>query len=143
MDEKLPVLVWIYGGRFSFSSTSAELQTANNLLKRRRVCQHRLSCRPARLLAHPELSAETTNQVSGNYGLLDQIAGLQWVQRTSPHSVVIPASDYFRQIRRRDSVSIYAHRRWRKVCFHGAVSQSGGSFGPSRPTIFPVKTCAV
>ena len=32
-------------------------------------------------LAHPELSAESDRRVSGNYGLLDMIAGLQWVQR--------------------------------------------------------------
>ena len=32
-------------------------------------------------LAHPELSAESPNHVSGNYGLLDMIAGLQWVQK--------------------------------------------------------------
>ena len=32
-------------------------------------------------LAHPELSAENPNHVSGNYGLLDMIAGLQWVQK--------------------------------------------------------------
>ena len=31
--------------------------------------------------AHPELSAESPHRVSGNYGLLDMIAGLQWMQR--------------------------------------------------------------
>src|SRR3546814_7606509 len=32
-------------------------------------------------LAHPALSAESADGVSGNYGLLDQVAALQWVQR--------------------------------------------------------------
>ena len=43
---------------------------------------------PLGFLAHPELSAESPHHVSGNYGLLDMIAALQWIQRTSRHLAV-------------------------------------------------------
>ncbi len=41
------------------------------------------------LLAHPELTAESSHKVSGNYGLLDQIAALRWVLTTSRRSAAM------------------------------------------------------
>ena len=78
--EKLPVLVWIYGGGFSFGSTSDPVHNGEHLA-RKGVIVVSIAYRVGQLgfLAHPELSAENPNGVSGNYGLLDQIAGLQWV----------------------------------------------------------------
>ncbi|MEZ6023402.1 MAG: carboxylesterase family protein [Hyphomonadaceae bacterium] len=43
-------------------------------------------------LAHPELSAESPEGVSGNYGTLDQIAALQWIQRNIGAFAAIPAT---------------------------------------------------
>ena len=80
--EKVPVLVWIYGGGFSFGSTSEPGYSGEKLAKKGVVLVS-IAYRVGQLafLAHPELSAESPNHVSGNYGLLDMIAGLQWIQK--------------------------------------------------------------
>ena len=90
--ERIPVLVWIYGGGFSAGSTS-DPNYSGEQLANKGVLFVSIAYRvgPLGFLAHPELSAEATNRVSGNYGLLDQIAGLQWVQKISRPSVVIQA----------------------------------------------------
>src|SRR6478736_8307677 len=79
--EKLPVLVWIYGGGFSFGSTSTPVHNGEHLA-RKGVVLVSINYRVGTLgfLAHPELSAEVPRKASGNYGLLDQIAALKWVQ---------------------------------------------------------------
>ena len=83
--------------------------------------------------AHPELSAETKHRVSGNYGLLDMIAGLQWVGETSPHSAAILKVTIFGESAGGIAVSMLCASPLAKGLFHGAISQSGGSFGPPRP----------
>lgn len=77
--DHLPVVVWLHGGNFSVSSGS---QTDGSSLARRGVVVVTLNYRLGALgyLAHPALSRESSNGVSGNYGLLDQIAALQWVR---------------------------------------------------------------
>ena len=81
-DDHLPVLVWIYGGGFSAGSTSDRSYSGEKLAGKGVVLVS-INYRVGQLgfLAHPELSAENPNHVSGNYGLLDQIAGLQWVKK--------------------------------------------------------------
>jgi para-nitrobenzyl esterase len=81
-DEKLPVMVWIHGGAFMSGSGSDEIYDGT-ALSRKGVVVVTLNYRlgPLGFLAHPLLSAESPEKVSGNYGLLDQIAALQWVQR--------------------------------------------------------------
>jgi para-nitrobenzyl esterase len=79
---KLPVLYWIHGGGFVLGAGSQPLYDGEGLT--------RLGCVVVSVnyrvglfgfLAHPALSREAANKVSGNYGLLDQIEGLRWVQR--------------------------------------------------------------
>ncbi|MBQ4021557.1 MAG: carboxylesterase family protein, partial [Bacteroidales bacterium] len=76
--EKLPVMVWIYGGGFAGGATSY-YDGAD--LARKGVILVSVAYRVGKLgfLSLPELSAEDPHGVSGNYGILDQIAGLQWV----------------------------------------------------------------
>lgn len=79
--EKLPVVVWIYGGGFNVGSASMA-NYSGEPLAREGVVYVALSYRvgPLGFLAHPDLTAEGQGH-SGNYGLMDQVAALQWVQR--------------------------------------------------------------
>jgi len=137
--EKLPVMVWIYGGGFSFGTT-ADPNTIGANLARKGVILVSVAYRVGQLgfLAHPELSAEDPNKVSGNYGLLDQIAGLKWVQKNieafggDPGKVTI-----FGESAGGISVSMLCASPLAKGLFQGAISQSGGSFGPTRATTYP------
>lgn len=78
----LPVLVWIHGGSFIWGAGSEPLYDGAALAGRGAVVvtiNYRLGV--FGYLAHGELSAESPDGVSGNYGLLDQIAALEWVRR--------------------------------------------------------------
>ena len=138
-NDRIPVLVWIYGGGFNGGST-AEPNYNGEHLARKGVVLVSIAYRVGHLgfLAHPELSAESPNHVSGNYGLLDMIAGLQWVQKNiaafggDPNKVTI-----FGESAGGIAVSMLCASPLAKGLFHGAISQSGGSFGPPRPTTYP------
>jgi para-nitrobenzyl esterase len=138
-NERIPVLVWIHGGGFNFGATSEPNYNGEHLA-RKGVVLVSIGYRVGHLgfLAHPELSAENDNHVSGNYGLLDMIAGLQWIQRNiasfggDPEKVTI-----FGESAGGIAVSQLCASPLAKGLFHGAISQSGGSFGPSRPTTYP------
>jgi para-nitrobenzyl esterase len=78
----LPVLVWIHGGGFWAGFGGEERHNAAPLAKKGAVVvtlNYRLG--PFGFLAHPALARESPHHAAGNYGLLDQIAALQWVQR--------------------------------------------------------------
>jgi para-nitrobenzyl esterase len=137
--DKIPVLVWIYGGGFNGGSTSEPVYSGEKLAKKGVVLVS-IAYRVGQLgfMAHPELSKESPNHVSGNYGILDMIAGLKWVQKNiaafggDPNKVTI-----FGESAGGIAVSMLCASPLAKGLFHGAISQSGGSFGPSRPTTFP------
>jgi para-nitrobenzyl esterase len=81
-DQRLPVMVWIHGGGFTFGSSSQPLYDGTRLAEAGVVLvsfNYRLNVLGG--FAHPLLSKESEHGVSGNYGLLDQIAALQWVTR--------------------------------------------------------------
>jgi para-nitrobenzyl esterase len=131
--DKLPVLVWIYGGGFNGGATSYPVHDGARLAKRGVVLVS-LSYRVGILgfFAHPELSGESPRRASGNYGLLDMVAGLQWISRNiaafggDPSRVTI-----FGESAGGIAVSMLCASPLAKGLFHGAISQSGGSFGPS------------
>jgi para-nitrobenzyl esterase len=80
--ERLPVMVWIHGGGFAVGSGAEPRYDGANLAARGLVVvtlNHRLNA--LGFLAHPELTAESPHRVSGNYGMLDLIAALEWVSR--------------------------------------------------------------
>lgn len=81
--DKLPVMVWIHGGSFTGGSASMPLYSGETLARRGGVVVVSINYRlgPFGFLAHPALSAESPRGISGNYGLLDQIAALTWVQQ--------------------------------------------------------------
>lgn len=79
-DEKLPVMVWFYGGGFVQGSGSLPSFNGEALAHRGVVVvtiNYRLG--PLGFLAAPALDEESPDHVSGNYGLLDMIAALRWV----------------------------------------------------------------
>ncbi len=132
-EDRIPVLVWIHGGGFSAGAASEQLFNGEKLAKKGVV----LVCIAYRLgqlgfLAHPELSAESPNHVSGNYGLLDMVAGLQWIQNNiaalggDPKKVTI-----FGESAGGIAVSMLCASPLAKGLFSGAICESGGSFGPA------------
>lgn len=78
---KLPVMVWIYGGAFVEGGSAAPIYDGTDLAKHGVVVvtlNYRLGL--LGFFAHPALTAEHLDTASGNFGLLDQIAALKWVQ---------------------------------------------------------------
>ncbi|MBX7166932.1 MAG: carboxylesterase family protein [Pirellulales bacterium] len=81
-EQPLPVMVWIHGGGYIWGAGSQPVYEGSDLA-RRGVIAVTINYRLGHLgfLAHPALSAESEHKVSGNYGILDQIAALRWVQK--------------------------------------------------------------
>ncbi|GAA5858978.1 hypothetical protein JCM8547_007186 [Rhodosporidiobolus lusitaniae] len=86
--EKLPVLVWIYGGalnngtadRFFYDPTEW-IRDGAERGQRCIVVAGNYRTNIFGFLAHDDLSASDSNGLSGNYGLYDCVAMLEWVQR--------------------------------------------------------------
>lgn len=76
-----PVMVWIHGGTLIWGTAQSKMYDGREFAKRGVILvsiNYRLGV--LGYLAHPELSKESADDVSGNYGLLDQVAALQWVR---------------------------------------------------------------
>ncbi len=129
---KLPVMVWIHGGGFALGASSVSNYEGLELAKNGVVVvsiAYRLGA--FGFLAHPELSAENQAGISGNYGLLDQIAALKWVK----HNIAAFGGDsanvtIFGESAGGISVSMLCASPLAKGLFQHAISQSGGNFGP-------------
>jgi para-nitrobenzyl esterase len=80
-SDRLPVMVWIHGGGFYVDRASQPVYHGHSLAQKG-VAVVSLNYRlgPFGFLAHPELTAESPHHSSGNYGLMDQIFALKWVQ---------------------------------------------------------------
>jgi para-nitrobenzyl esterase len=129
--KPLPVMVWIHGGGYTNGATALPLYWGDRLAKRGVVVvslNYRLG--PLGFLAHPDLSREGGGS-SGNYGLMDQIAALQWVQRNvaafggDPRNVTIAGQSAGSM-----SVSLLMASPRAKGLFQRAIGQSGGVFEP-------------
>jgi para-nitrobenzyl esterase len=80
--EKLPVLVYIFGGGFQNGDGSEPRYDGENMA-RKGIVAVTLNYRTNvfGFFSHPDLTRESPHKASGNYGLLDQVAALRWVQR--------------------------------------------------------------
>jgi para-nitrobenzyl esterase len=130
--EHLPVIVWIYGGGYINGSASMPLYWGDRLAQKDVIVvtvAYRLG--PLGFLALPELTRESPHHSSGNYGLMDQIAALEWVQRNiaafggDPKCVTIAG-----QSSGSISVSILMASPLAKGLFQRAIGESGGLFEP-------------
>jgi len=80
--EKLPVLVYIFGGGFQ-NGDGSEPRYDGESMARKGIVAVSLNYRTNifGFFVHPELTKESPHHASGNYGLLDQVAALRWVQQ--------------------------------------------------------------
>lgn len=132
---KLPVMVYLHGGAFRLGSPSTPLYHGHKLASTHQVITVNLAYRvgPIGFLVHPELSAESEHKVSGNYGLLDMIAGLRWVRDNiesfggDPGNVTIVGQSAGAWAVNKLMISALA-----RGLFHAAIAQSGGDMGPTR-----------
>ncbi len=129
-NDMLPVMVWIHGGGFQTEWYGGDLWSH---LAMRGVVIVSIEYRTGALgfMAHPELTKESPDGHSGNYGLLDQIYALQWVQRNirnfggDPSKVTI-----FGESAGAISCSMLCGSPLAKGLFRACISHSGGSFAP-------------
>jgi len=125
---KLPVMVWIHGGGFVNGGSSPEVYDGKHFAKRGVVFVS-FNYRLGRFgfFAHPALTQETPGGPLGNYGSLDQVAALQWVQRNvaafggDPGNVTL-----FGESAGGGSVNTLMISPLAKGLFHKAIVQSGG-----------------
>ena len=130
-----PVMVWFHGGGHNAGAGSARMFDGTALARKGAVLvtvNYRLA--PFGFLAHPALTAESPHDSSGNYGLLDQIAALQWVRDNiagfggDAGNVTI-----FGQSAGSWTVCYLTASPLAKGLFHKAIGQSGGCFKGERP----------
>ncbi|MDC1061417.1 carboxylesterase family protein [Hellea sp.] len=124
-----PVMVWIHGGGHQFGSSDLSYYQSNTLVNKGVVLvtiNYRLGVMG--YMAHPSLSKCDPNGVSGNYGTLDQIAALEWVQKNinsfggDPNNVTI-----FGESAGAWSVTELMATPLAGGLFHKAIGQSGAS----------------
>lgn len=135
--ERLPVLVYFYGGGFVGGDGSESRYDGESMAQKGIVAitiSYRLGV--FGFLAHPGLTQESPHQASGNYGLLDQNAALLWVQKNiaafggDPHRVTI-AGESAGSI----SVSAQMASPLSKNLIAGAIGESGAMIKPTLPAV--------
>ena len=123
-----PVMFWIHGGSFTAGSGAQALYDGSRLAERG-VVVVTINYRLGRFgfFAHPALTAEAKGAASGNWGLMDQIAALQWVKRNiaafggDPNIVTI-----FGKSAGGGAVNAMMVSPATRGLFHRAIAQSGG-----------------
>ncbi|RYU89209.1 carboxylesterase family protein [Mucilaginibacter terrigena] len=128
--EKRPVMVWIYGGGFVSGGTNVPIYDGEALAKKGGI----LVSIPYRVgvlgfLAHPELTKESPNHASGNYGLMDLLAALKWIKTNiaafggDPNNVTIAGQSAGSM-----AVNSLVASPLGKGLFQKAIAESGASF---------------
>jgi para-nitrobenzyl esterase len=135
--ERLPVLVYIFGGGFQNGDGSEPRYDGESMASKGMVAvsvNYRTNI--FGFFSHPELTSESPHHASGNYGLLDQVAALQWVERNiaafggDPRRVTI-AGESAGSI----AVSALMGSPLSRKLIAGAIGESGALFSslPPRP----------
>lgn len=133
VDANRPVIVFIHGGGFTSGSGSVPIYNGEKMAEKGVVfvtINYRVGI--FGFLAHPDLSEESEHKVSGNYGILDQIAALQWVQDNisnfggDPNNVTIAG-----QSAGSFSVNYLVASPLANGLFHQAIAESGAAFLPA------------
>ena len=128
--DKRPVLVWIYGGGFTSGGSACPIYDGEAMAKKGIVfvsINYRVGV--FGFFAHPELTKESGNNASGNYGIMDQIAALKWVQKNiksfggDPNNVTIAGQSAGSM-----SVNCLVASPLAKNLFQKAIAESGASF---------------
>ncbi|MCX6217813.1 carboxylesterase family protein [Spirosoma sp.] len=135
-NEKLPVLVYFYGGGF-VAGDGSEARYDGESMARKGIVALTVNYRLGvfGFFAHPELTKESPNHSSGNYGYLDQAAALKWVKENiaafggDPNRVTI-AGESAGSI----SVSALMVSPLSKGLFAQAIGESGSLLGGLPPT---------
>ena len=137
---KLPVMVWIYGGGFTTGSTSEPRQDGAHLASKG-VIVVSFNYREGifGFFTHPNLIAESPDHAAGNYGLLDAVAALQWVQANIASFGGDTANvTIFGESAGSISVSALMASPLAHGLFQRAIGESGGLFsGPPPPRLEP------
>ncbi len=137
VKERLPVLVYFYGGGFVAGDGSEARYDGESMARLGIVAvtvNYRLNV--FGFLSHPELTKESPHHASGNYGLLDQSAALQWVHKNiaafggDPKRVTI-AGESAGSL----SVSAQMASPLSKGLIAGAIGESGALINPTLPAI--------
>lgn len=128
--KKLPVFVWIYGGGFTSGSSACAVYDGEEYARKGVVfvsINYRVGV--FGFLAHPELSKESPDHVSGNYGLLDMVEALKWIKANitrfggDPGNVTIAGQSAGSM-----AVTALIASPLASGLFHRAIAQSGGIF---------------
>ncbi len=139
--EKLPVLLYIFGGGFANGDGSEPRYDGGNMASKGMVAvsiNYRTNI--FGFFVHPELTKESPHHAAGNYGLLDQVAALQWVQKNiaafggDPKRVTI-AGESAGSI----SVSALMASPLSKNLIAGAIGESGAMIATMPPA--PLAEC--
>lgn len=128
--DRLPVMVWIHGGGFQ-AGAGAEPRHDGEAFTRKGVVLVTFNYRLGvfGFFAHPELTRESGRNASGNYGMLDQVAALRWVQENiaafggDPGNVTI-----FGESAGSFAVSALMASPLARGLFHKAIGESGAFF---------------
>src|SRR5262245_10559793 len=130
-NDRRPVMVWIYGGGFTGGSGGLAWYDGENLAAKGPVIvtfNYRLGA--FGFFAHPELAKESGRNASGNYGMMDAIAMLQWVKKNisafggDPNNVTIAGESAGAIM-----IGALVGSPVAKGLFHRAIAQSGGWMG--------------
>jgi len=130
-NDKRPVMVWIYGGGFTGGSGGLAWYDGENLASKGPVIvtlNYRLGS--LGFFAHPALAKESGHNASGNYGMMDAIAALQWVKKNisafggDPNNVTIAGESAGAIM-----VGALLGSPHAKGLYHRAIAESGGWMG--------------